>query len=259
MLKNNLQIAPIQLDIKWESKHENREIIEKYLDKISETDIILLPEMFTTGFTMRAEKFSENMDDETVNWMKSCATTSNSAIGGSIIISEASKIYNRFVFVTPEEEIFFYDKRYTFTLANENEHYTKGSNLGIFEYKGWKICSRICYDLRFPVWSRNKYNYDLLIYVANWPKQRIQAWDSLLKARAIENMCYCIGVNRVGIDGNNKSYPGHTTFFNYLGDKIVSCEEEKNNIISYKFEKEEMISTRKELKFLDDIVDFKFQ
>ena len=259
MLKNNLQIAAIQFDIKWESKHKNREIIEKYLDKTSEIDIILLPEMFTTGFTMQAEKFSENMNDETVNWMKSWAKRLNSAIGGSIIISEASKIYNRFVFVTPEEEIFFYDKRYTFTLANENKYYTKGSNLGIFEYKGWKICTRICYDLRFPVWSRNKYNYDLLIYVANWPKKRIQAWDSLLKARAIENMCYCIGVNRVGIDGNNKSYPGHTPFFNYLGDKIACCEEIKNNVINYKFDKEEMISTRKELKFLDDIVDFKFQ
>ena len=161
MLKNNLQIAAIQFDIKWESKHKNREIIEKYLDKTSETDIILLPEMFTTGFTMQAEKFSENMNDETVNWMKSWAKRLNSAIGGSIIISEASKIYNRFVFVTPEEEIFFYDKRYTFTLANENKHYTKGSNLGIFEYQGWKVCLRICYDLRFPAWSRNKYNYDL--------------------------------------------------------------------------------------------------
>ncbi len=259
MLKNNLQIAAIQFDIKWESKHENLKIIEKYLDNISETDIILLPEMFTTGFTMQAEKFSENIHGKTVNWMKSWAKKLNSAIGGSIIISETSKIYNRFVFVTPDEEIFFYDKRHTFTLANENIYYTKGSNLGIFEYKGWKICLRICYDLRFPVWSMNKYNYDLLIYVANWPKKRIQAWDSLLKARAIENMCYCVGVNRVGIDGNNKSYPGHTTFFNYLGDKIACCEEKTPNVINYKFDKEEMMSTRKELKFLDDIIDFKFQ
>ena len=144
MLKNNLQIAAIQFDIKWESKHENLDIIEKQLDKISETDIILLPEMFTTGFTMQAKKFSENMDGKTVNWMKSWAKKLNSAIGGSIIISEASKVYNRFVFVTPKEEILFYDKRHTFTLANENKYYTKGSNLGIFEYKRWKICLRIC-------------------------------------------------------------------------------------------------------------------
>ena len=229
-MKNNLQIAAIQFDIKWESKHENRKIIEKYFDITSGTDIILLPEMFSTGFTMQAEKFSENMDDETVNWMKSWAKRLNSAIGGSIIISEGSEIYNRFVFVTPEKEIFFYDKRHTFTLANENKFYTRGSNFGIFEYKGWKICLRICYDLRFPVWSRNKYNYDLLIYVANWPEKRIQAWDTLLKARAIENMCYCIGVNRVGKDGNKKSYPGHTTFFNYLGDKIACCEEKKTTL-----------------------------
>mgnify|MGYP001434783823 FL=1 len=258
-MKNSLQIAAIQFDIKWELKYENFKIIEKFLDKISETDIILLPEMFTTGFTMQAEKFSEKMDGETIKWMVLWSKKLDSAIGGSIIISEDSKIYNRFVFVTPEKEIFFYDKRHTFTLANENRYYNKGNNLGIFEYKGWKICSRICYDLRFPVWSRNKYNYDLLIYVANWPKTRIKAWDTLLRARAIENMSYCLGVNRVGNDGNKKSYPGHTTFFNYLGDKVASSIEDKNNIISFNFKKDEMISTRKELKFLDDIDDFKFQ
>ena len=160
-MKNSLQIAAIQFDIKWESKHENFKIIEKFLDKISETDIILLPEMFTTGFTMQAEKFSEKMDGETIKWMGLWSKKLDSAIGGSIIISEDSKIYNRFVFVTPEKEIFFYDKRHTFTLANENRYYNKGNNLGIFEYKGWKICLRICYDLRFPVWSRNKYNYEI--------------------------------------------------------------------------------------------------
>ena len=259
MLKNNLQVAAIQFDIKWESKHENLRIIEKYFSKISKIDIVLLPEMFTTGFTMQSEKFSENMEGETIKWMELWSKKLGSAIGGSIIISEGSEIYNRFVFVTPEKEIFFYDKRYTFTLANENMYYTKGSNLGIFEYKGWKICSRICYDLRFPVWSRNKYNYDLLIYVANWPKTRIKAWDTLLRARAIENMSYCLGVNRVGNDGNKKSYPGHTTFFNYLGDKVATSIEDKNNIISFNFKKDEMISTRKELKFLDDVEDFKFQ
>ena len=258
-MKNSLQIAAIQFDIKWELKYENFKIIEKFLDKISETDIILLPEMFTTGFTMQAEKFSEKMDGETIKWMVLWSKKLDSAIGGSIIISEDSKIYNRFVFVTPEKEIFFYDKRHTFTLANENRYYNKGNNLGIFEYKGWKICSRICYDLRFPVWSRNKYNYDILIYVANWPKKRIKAWDTLLRARAIENMSYCLGVNRVGNDGNKKSYPGHTTFFNYLGDKVATSIEDKNNIISFNFKKDEMISTRKELKFLDDIDDFKFQ
>ena len=257
-MKNNLQIAAIQFDIKWESKNENFRIIEKHLDEISEIDIVLLPEMFTTGFTMQAKKFSEKMEGETVKRMKLWSKKLDSAIAGTIIISEGSEIYNRFVFVTPEEGIFFYDKRHTFTLADENKYYTKGNNLGIFEYKGWKICLRICYDLRFPVWSRNKYNYDLLIYVANWPKKRIQAWDALLKARAIENMCYCLGVNRVGIDGNKKNYPGHTTFLNYLGDKLACSDEKKNNIINHKFDKKEMIYTRKELKFLDDIADFKF-
>ena len=258
-MKKNLKIFAIQFDIKWESKHENLKIIEKYFNKISENDIVLLPEMFTTGFTMQAKKFSETMDGDTIKWMELWSKKLDSAIGGSIIISEGSEIYNRFVFVTPEKGIFFYDKRHTFTLANENKYYAKGNNLGIFEYKGWKICLRICYDLRFPVWSRNIYDYDLLIYIANWPKKRIQAWDTLLRARAIENMCYCLGINRVGNDGNNISYPGHTTFFNYLGDKVAGVIEEKNNFISFDFKKDEMISSRKELKFLEDIVDFKFQ
>ena len=258
-MKESLKIAAIQFDIKWESKHENLQIIEKRLEKFSETDIILLPEMFTTGFTMQAKKFSENMGGKTIKWMKKWSKKLDLAIAGSIIISEGSEIYNRFVFVTPESQIFFYDKRHTFTLANENKYYTKGNNLGIFDYQGWKICLRICYDLRFPVWSRNKYNYDLLIYVANWPEKRIQAWDSLLKARAIENMCYCLGVNRVGNDGNNKRYPGHTVFFNYLGDKVACSIEQKNNIIDFDFDKQEMISIREELKFLNDIDDFKFQ
>ena len=259
MLNNNLQIAAIQFDIKWESKQENLKIIEKNLEKISNTDIVLLPEMFTTGFTMQAKKFSENMKGETIQWMKLWSKKLDSAISGSIIISDRVKIYNRFVFVTPEGQIFFYDKRHTFTLANENKYYTKGNNLGIFDYQGWKICLRICYDLRFPVWSRNKYNYDLLIYVANWPEKRIHAWDSLLKARAIENMCYCLGINRVGNDGNNKSYPGHTAFFNYLGDKVACSVEQKKNVIYFDFDKQEMISVRKKLKFLNDIDDFKFQ
>ena len=258
-MKESLKIAAIQFDIKWESKHENLQIIEKSLEKFSETDIILLPEMFTTGFTMQAKKFSENMGGKTIKWMKKWSKKLDLAIAGSIIISEGSEIYNRFVFVTPESQIFFYDKRHTFTLANENKYYTKGNNLGIFDYQGWKICLRICYDLRFPVWSRNKYNYDLLIYVANWPEKRIQAWDALLRARAIENMCYCLGVNRVGNDGNNKSYPGHTTFFNYLGDKVACSMEQKNNIIDFDFDKQEMISIREKLKFLNDIDNFKFQ
>tara|TARA_B100001778_G_scaffold155213_1_gene127547 strand:+ start:514 stop:1293 length:780 start_codon:yes stop_codon:yes gene_type:complete len=259
VLKNNLQIAAIQFDIKWESKLENLKVIEEKINQITEVDIILLPEMFTTGFTMQAKKFSEDMDGKTVNRMKLWAKKLNSAIGGSIIISEGSSVFNRFVFVTPDESIFFYDKRHTFTLAGENKYYTKGNNLGIFEYKGWKICLRICYDLRFPIWSRNKYNYDLLIYVANWPEKRIQAWDSLLKARAIENMCYCLGVNRVGKDQNNKSYPGHTTYYNYLGDKVAQSKKNKSDVINFTFDKQEIILCRKKLKFLNDIDNFTIQ
>lgn len=184
--------------------------------------------------------------------MSALAKNLNAAIAGSIIIEDNNAFYNRMLFVHPEGTIEYYDKRHAFTLAGENEEYTSGNNKLIVIYKGWKICPLICYDLRFPVWSRNVENYDLLLYAANWPKPRIKAWNTLLKARAIENMSYCIGVNRVGVDDNSYEYSGNSIAIDYLGNEITEICEHKERIIYASFNKEEMYKLRTKLPFLED-------
>ncbi len=210
-MKNILKITIIQSELVWENSAQNRQVFLEKIKSISEVvDLIILPEMFTTGFTMNPEKVAETMDGETIHWLKYLAKEKNTAITGSLIIKEGNKYYNRLVFVHPTGEIKTYDKRHTFTLAGEDKIYTAGNKKLIVAYKGWKICPMICYDLRFPVWSRNTDDYNLLIYVANWPKPRITAWSTLLKARAIENMSYVVGVNRIGADDNGHEYSGNS-------------------------------------------------
>ena len=217
-----MKVALIQSSLFWENPIANRNHFGEKINAIfEEVDLIVLPEMFATGFTMNPEIVSETMEGETIQWMQSFAKAKNSAITGSIVIKENDNFYNRLVFVFPSGEIEFYDKRHLFTLAGEDKIYTAGHNKLIVEYKGWKICPLICYDLRFPVFSRNTENYDLLIYVANWPKTRINAWDALLKARAIENMSYTIGVNRIGEDDNGFHYNGHSQVVDFFGDYIL--------------------------------------
>lgn len=252
-MQNNLKIAWIQSDLIWENPEQNRNNFTKKINAILDpVDIIILPEMFSTGFTMHAKKVAESMQGETLSWMKNLALRKNTAILGSLVIEEHNKFYNRLVFVDPSEEVRYYDKRHTFTLVGEDKIYTAGVQKLILEYKGWRICPLICYDLRFPVWSRNTEDYDVLIYVANWPKPRISAWDALLKARAIENMCYCIGVNRVGIDGVASEYPGHSAMYDVLGNKITSFEpdEEQTEIVT--LEKRHIEAYRNKFRFLDD-------
>ncbi len=199
-----MKIALIQSSLFWENPNANRNHFEEKINAIDEeVDLIVLPEMFSTGFTMNPSAVSETMQGETVLWLQSLAEAKNSAITGSLVIQENNNFYNRLLFVFPSGEIQFYDKRHLFTLAGEDKIYTSGKDKLIVEYKGWKICPLVCYDLRFPVFARNVEEYDVLIYVANWPESRITAWDALLKARAIENMSYTIGVNRVGKDNNN--------------------------------------------------------
>ena len=195
---NELKIALLQSNLVWENPIQNRINFSKKIESITESvDIIILPEMFTSGFTMNATAVAETMTGETISWLLTSAKKNNCAIMGSLVILEDSTYYNRCVFVEPDGKISTYDKRHTFTLAGEHKVYKTGTEKIIIDFKGWRICPLVCYDLRFPVWARNTDNYDLLIYVANWPKPRINAWDALLKARAIENMSYCIGVNRV--------------------------------------------------------------
>jgi len=252
-MQDELKIALIQSDLLWENPEQNRINFTKKIDAISERiDVIVLPEMFTTGFTMNAQAVAETMEGETVRWMKDLALKKETAIVGSIVISDKNKFYNRLLFVEPSGYISIYDKRHTFTLVGEEKTYTAGKEKVIIHYKGWKIRPLICYDLRFPVWARNTEDYDVLLYVANWPKTRISAWDTLLKARAIENMSYCIGVNRVGVDGVNSQYSGHSAIYNVLGDAITEFDinEEATQIVI--LEKRHISAYRNKLKFLDD-------
>lgn len=247
-----MKIALIQIPLVWEDPKSNRATIEQKINAIeSGTDLIVLPEMFTTGFTMQAEAVAETMQGQTMLWLQSLAKARKCAITGSLIVTEDGKFYNRMVFVFPTGEVQQYDKRHLFTLAGENVVFTAGTEKIIIEYKGWKICPLICYDLRFPVFSRNTENYDMLIYVANWPKTRINAWDTLLKARAIENMSYTIGVNRLGVDGTNLEYVGHSQIVDYLGNSVLEPQKGEGIFIA-ELDKNRLLDTRKKLDFLKD-------
>ena len=187
--------------------------------------------MFSTGFTMQPSSVAETMNGSSVLWMINMAKTNDIAIIGSMVIQENHKYFNRAIFVSPSGDIETYDKRHLFAIAGEDRQYTSGNNKIIINFKGWRICPLVCYDLRFPVWSRNTDNYDLLLFMANWPITRIDAWDTLLKARAIENMSYCIGVNRIGKDDNGYQYNGHTSAFNFLGEKIAHTKEGMEDLL----------------------------
>ncbi len=252
-MDNTLKTTIIQSQLQWENATANRKMFSEKIQNIEgESDLIVLPEMFTTGFSMNAEKLAEPNDGETLFWMASEAKKHNVAITGSVIIKEENNFYNRLFFVFPDGDYKKYDKKHTFTLAKENETYTSGKERLILDYKGWKICPLVCYDLRFPVWARNTEDYDVLIYVANWPKTRIVAWDTLLRARAIENMAYCIGVNRVGFDDNGHEYIGHSAVYDILGERISSAFFEKEFFETVLLSKEHIESNRKHLQFLND-------
>jgi omega-amidase len=217
-----LDVTIVQTDLHWHDAAKNRDHFSKTIENIEEhTDLIVLPEMFTTGFSMDAPALAEPMDGKTVAWMKTMAASSNSAICGSVIISDGDDYRNRFICAQQDGTLITYDKRHLFRLADEQNHYTQGDVIQTFELNGFRICPMICYDLRFPVWSRNRDDYDLLIYVANWPSRRHNAWATLLRARAIENLSYVAGVNRVGQDGNNLPYIGGSAIIDYLGNDLA--------------------------------------
>lgn len=249
----NLRIAVLQADLAWENPSKNRALFSEKIDRINqEVDLIVLPEMFTTGFSMNAEDLAEPHQGMTFKWMQKIASQKGSALTGSLIIKENGKYYNRLYFIFPDGSFKTYDKRHTFTLAGENKTYTAGKQRLILEYKGWRICPLICYDIRFPVWARNTQEYDLLIYVANWPETRIHAWDILLQARAIENMSFCIGVNRTGTDGNKYVYNGHSAVYDCLGRALFEKENQSEFTQIVSLDKSHLIETREKLKFLQD-------
>lgn len=247
-----MKISLIQSPLVWENPTANRIYFEEKINLLRfETDLVVLPEMFTSGFTMQAKSVAETMTGETIQWIKNLAKTNNLAITGSLVIEEDGNYYNRMIFVFPSGEIAIYDKRHLFTLAGEDKVYESGKSKTIVTYKDWKICLQVCYDLRFPVFVRNIEPYDLLIYVANWPKPRINAWDILLKARAVENLCYVVGVNRIGDDGNNHNYVGHTQLVDELGNYILEPNENEG-VFTTTLEKNKMLETRSKLNFLND-------
>lgn len=249
----HLKIALVQTNIIWQNAAQNRIQYSEKIATINEkADVIVLPEMFSTGFSMQPEGISETMHGETVQWMKDLALEKNAAICGSLIVLEDDNFYNRFLFVQPSGEIAYYNKRHLFTLAGEEKVYTQGTEKLVIDYKGWKICPLICYDLRFPVWARNVEEYDVLLYVANWPKARILAWDTLLKARSIENMSYVIGVNRIGVDENAYEYNGHSAAYDSLGAQLTNTISNEEFIEIVTLNKANLTDVRKKLNFLND-------
>jgi omega-amidase len=228
----DLKITLVQSDLHWEDIEANLAMFEEKIWQIgNSTDVIVLPEMFTTGFTMAAPKLAEHMNMRTFKWMKQMADQTGALILGSYIVTVHERYYNRLLWMEPNGNFKTYDKRHLFRMSQEHKTFTSGESLLIGTWKGWRICPLICYDLRFPVWSRNKFdfnakkmNYDVMVYVANWPTTRIEAWDTLLKARAIENLSYVVGVNRIGQDDNGVEYNGHSSIISPKGDAIWTNE-----------------------------------
>ncbi len=247
-----MNIALIQTPLFWEQPQENRNYLEEKIITLDQTvNLIVLPEMFTSGFSMNPSLCAETMNGQTVQWLKKMALSKNTAITGSLIIKEQSNFYNRVLFVYPDGKISYYDKRHLFSLAGEEKVYTAGNKKQIVEYLGSRICLLICYDLRFPVFSRNTDNFDLLIYVANWPQSRILAWDSLLRARAIENQCYTLGLNRCGSDNNGLTYNGHSQLIDPLGAYVIAPVLDETVALAT-ISKEHIIETRNRFGFLKD-------
>jgi predicted amidohydrolase len=257
MQQNHINIAVFQLDLVWEKPEANRAKIDEWLQKINtNTDIVFLPEMFSTGFSMNVSELGESMEGETVEWMKKRSTDYQFALCGSLIIEENGQFFNRLLFVEPSGEIHFYNKRHLFTMGNEEIHFQKGTERLIVRYKGWRICPLICYDLRFPVWSRNRNEYDLLVYSANWPDARNEVWNTLLKARAIENQCYVVGVNRIGTDENGIEYSGNAQVFNPKGGHLAKSISDAEEVVIASLSLPEMADFRRKFPVMNDADDF---
>jgi len=235
----DLSIALIQADLYWEQIDANLAMFEEKIWSIeSEIDLIVLPEMFTTGFSMNPGKLAEPIGGKTFRWMRQMSKIKNAAIAGSYMVKEGGNFFNRLYFVFPDGRSEYYDKKHLFTLAGEQKPYTAGTERKVITFNGWRIKPLICYDLRFPVWARSEkaedqlYQFDLLLFVANWPDTRINAWDTLLKARAIENLAYCAGVNRTGTDDFPKDYPGHSALYAFDGETLSFSDQNEAVLIS---------------------------
>ena len=248
---STLTITTIQSNLFWEDKQANMQMLQQKIDSISDkTEIVILPEMFTTGFSMQPELFAETMDGETMEWMKMVSNKNSIVLTGSVMVEEEGKYFNRLIWMLPSGQFGCYDKRHLFAYGEEDKHYSSGNKRLIASVKGWKINLLVCYDLRFPVWARQQPKdgvpeYDVLIYVANWPERRSHAWKTLLCARAIENQCYVIGVNRVGDDAKNIHYSGNSLVIDPMGQVLYHmADEEDINTITLSKEKLEEVRTK---------------
>ena len=268
---STLHFTLIQTALFWEDKGANLDMLTQKIQAIDvPTEIIVLPEMFTTGFSMQPEKFAETMEGPTVDWMRRMSSEKRAIITGSIIIVEGGKYYNRLIWILPNGQLGYYNKRHLFAFAGEDQYYTSGNKRLIASVKGWKINLQICYDLRFPVWARQELSqandetgkliteYDVLLYVANWPEKRNHAWKTLLTARAIENQCFTIGVNRVGLDGNNIAHSGDSMVVGPLGEVLYHCAYEED-LCHISLQKEELENTRSHFPFWKDADFFMIQ
>jgi predicted amidohydrolase len=271
-----LTITTLQTNLVWENKKANLQLLGKKINSLQEKSaIVVLPEMFSTGFSMQPQLFAETMEGETMQWMKEISSAKKIILTGSLIIEENNQYYNRLIWMLPNGDYGYYDKRHLFGFAGEDKQYTAGNRRLIASVKGWKINLQICYDLRFPVWARNRITtvekasaeasttdtrpeFDLLLYVANWPERRSHAWKTLLCARAIENQCYVVGVNRVGIDGNDISYSGNSLVIDPLGEVLYHMADEED-IFTITLQKEWLNDVRTKYPFWKDADDFTFQ
>jgi predicted amidohydrolase len=260
---SDLKVTLIQTSLHWENIEENLRMFDEKINSIKErTEVVILPEMFSTGFSMAPERLAQTMDGSAVQWMKKKAAEKNVIIAGSLIIEEGGRYFNRLIWMQPNGVFGTYDKRHLFGYAGEHEHYQPGDKRLIAQVKGWKVCLNVCYDLRFPVWSRNAISpetdapaYDVLINVANWPERRSTPWKTLIHARAIENQCYAIGVNRVGNDGNNIYHSGDSSLIDPLGE-IIYRKSHDEDIFTTTLERSRLDEVRKNFPFLKDADKF---
>lgn len=247
----DLTLALVQQDLVWENPQANCERLAAALEGLPATDLILLPEMFSTGFSMQAARLAESPDGPTVSWMAELANKHQAAVCGSIIAGEGGKYFNRLFWVEPEGRVLHYDKRHLFSLAGEHEVYQAGGSRLLVQWRGWKIQPLVCYDLRFPVWSRNTDAVDLLLYVASWPQRRALPWKVLLQARAIENVCWVAGLNRVGSDGNGEVYQGDSVLHDPLGQPVLHAGDQEG-VYSFVLPAATVSETRARFPFLND-------
>lgn len=253
-----MKITLIQTDLLWNDPAGNRARFEQKIAEAGSADLIVLPEMFSTGFCTQPRLAAEPLGGETLPWMKRIAQKTDCALAGSVAVEENGNYFNRFYFVKPDGSVSQYDKRHLFTYGGEHKEFTAGDKRVIVEYKGWRILLQICYDLRFPVWSRNRNDYDLALYTANWPTPRVDAWSALLRARAIENLCYVAGINRTGTDPNC-SYCGKSALLDFKGQTLADVEPGKEVLLSAELDADALRDFRKNFPALQDADRFSLE